>query len=64
MLWRFWKIFDPRPYLIALWTFNFVLAIVIHFVLLSTERFNWFDPAGAPVNAARTSGSQALPGSP
>lgn len=60
-MWRFWKIFDPRPYLVALWAFNFVLAIVIHFVLLSTERFNWLDAAGTP-SVAQT--SQAMPGSP
>ncbi len=60
-MWRFWKIFDPRPYLVALWAFNFVLAIVIHFVLLSTERFNWLDASGAPVASAS---STAMPGSP
>lgn len=60
-MWRFWKIFDPRPYLLALWTFNFVLAIVIHFVLLSTERFNWLDTEGAP---AAATASTAMPGSP
>ena len=60
-MWRFWKIFDPRPYLLALWAFNFVLAIVIHFVLLSTERFNWLDEAGAP---SVTASAEAMPGSP
>jgi light-harvesting complex 1 alpha chain len=28
---------------VALFTFLFVLAIVIHFILLSTSRFNWIE---------------------
>ena len=40
-MWRLWMIFDPRRALIGLFTFLFTLAIVIHFILLSTERFNW-----------------------
>jgi light-harvesting complex 1 alpha chain len=28
---------------VALFTFLFVLAIVIHFILLSTDRFNWIE---------------------
>jgi light-harvesting complex 1 alpha chain len=42
-MWRLWKLFDPRRTLIALFTFLFALALVIHFILLSTERFNWLD---------------------
>ena len=40
-MWRIWLLFDPRRALIALFTFLFVLALVIHFILLSTDRFNW-----------------------
>jgi light-harvesting complex 1 alpha chain len=36
-------IFDPRRTLVALAVFLFVLALLIHFILLSTERFNWLD---------------------
>jgi light-harvesting complex 1 alpha chain len=44
-----WLLFDPRRTLIALFTFLFVLALVIHFILLSTNRFNWLEgPAAAP----------------
>ena len=39
-------LFDPRRTLIALFTFLFVLAIVIHFILLSTDRFNWLEGPG------------------
>jgi light-harvesting complex 1 alpha chain len=36
-------IFDPRRTLVALFVFLFVLALLIHFILLSTDRFNWLD---------------------
>lgn len=42
-MWRVWKIFDPRRTLIALFTFLFALALIIHFILLSTDRFNWIE---------------------
>ena len=42
-MWRVWMLFDPRRTLIALFTFLFVLALVIHFILLSTDRFNWLE---------------------
>jgi light-harvesting complex 1 alpha chain len=52
-MWRFWLIFDPRRTLVALFIFLFVLALLIHFILLSTDRFNWLDgPHRAPVAAA------------
>ncbi len=40
-MWRMWLLFDPRRTLVALFTFLFALALVIHFILLSTNRFNW-----------------------
>ncbi len=46
-MWRIWKIFDPRRTLIALFTFLFVLALLIHFILLSTDRFNWLEGSQA-----------------
>jgi light-harvesting complex 1 alpha chain len=42
-MWRMWLLFDPRRTLIALFTFLFGLALLIHFILLSTDRFNWLD---------------------
>ena len=42
-MWRVWLIFDPRRTLIGLFTFLFTLAVVIHFILLSTDRFNWLE---------------------
>lgn len=49
-MWRIWMLFDPRRTLVALFTFLFALALVIHFILLSTGRFNWLD--GPPKAAA------------
>ncbi|UVO50837.1 light-harvesting protein [Sphingomonas sp. SUN019] len=49
-MWRIWLIFDPRRSLVALFIFLFVLALLIHFILLSTDKFNWLDgPKAAPV---------------
>ena len=42
-MWRVWLIFDPRRVLLALFTFLFVLALLIHFILLSTGRYNWLE---------------------
>ena len=44
-MWRIWLLFDPRRALVLLFTFLFGLAIIIHFILLSTSRFNWLDGA-------------------
>ncbi|MFA5955564.1 light-harvesting antenna LH1, alpha subunit [Hyphomicrobium sp.] len=44
-MWRLWLLFDPRRTLIALFTFLFALALIIHFILLSTDRFNWLEGA-------------------
>jgi light-harvesting complex 1 alpha chain len=44
-----WTLFDPRRALVALFVFLFVLALLIHFILLSTDRFNWLEgPRRAP----------------
>jgi light-harvesting complex 1 alpha chain len=52
-MWRVWLIFDPRRALVALFIFLFVLALLIHFILLSTNRYNWLDGASAvPVTTA------------
>lgn len=52
-MWRLWLIFDPRRTLVALFAFLFVLALLIHFILLSTDKYNWLDgPKAAPAAAA------------
>lgn len=44
-MWRIWLLFDPRRALIALAVFLFTLAVFIHFILLSSDRYNWIDGA-------------------
>jgi len=58
-MWRMWLLFDPRRTLIALFTFLFALALLIHFILLSTNRFNWLD---GPRDMSAVSQNSAMPG--
>lgn len=48
-MWRIWLLFDPRRALIGMAGFLFTLAIVIHFIVLSTDRFNWIEGTSAAV---------------
>ncbi|MFN7164305.1 MAG: light-harvesting antenna LH1, alpha subunit [Hyphomonas sp.] len=48
-MWRIWLLFDPRRVLVALSVFLFVLALLIHFILLSSPRFNWLGTTPAAV---------------
>ena len=59
-MWRIWQLFDPRRVLIALFTFLFVLALMIHFILLSTDRFNWLN---GPHAAAAATHESSMPAS-
>lgn len=56
-MWRVWLLFDPRRALIALFTFLFVLALLIHFILLSTSRYNWLEGSAIESGAASQSAS-------
>jgi light-harvesting complex 1 alpha chain len=38
-------VFDPRKTLVVQGVFLFALAAMIHLVLLSTARYNWFEVA-------------------
>ncbi len=51
-MWRLWMIFDPRRILVALTAFLFTLALLIHFILLSTDEYNWFEMDEAVAAAA------------
>ena len=49
-MWRVWLLFDPRRVLTAMAVFLFSLAVLIHFILLSTDKYNWIDgPMAKPV---------------
>jgi light-harvesting complex 1 alpha chain len=59
-MWRIWQTFNPQRILSALAVFLFTLAILIHFILLSTSRYNWLDgaePAAKPTAALTVSGN-------
>jgi light-harvesting complex 1 alpha chain len=43
---RVWMLFDPRRALVGLFAFLLVLALLIHFILLSTDRYNWLSSPG------------------
>ena len=58
-MWRIWMLFDPRRMLVALGTFLFVLALLIHFLLLSQDRFNWLKGHAAAAPAAAVSATPA-----
>ncbi len=50
-MWRIWLLFDPRRVLTAMAVFLFSLAVLIHFILLSTDKYNWIDgPMSKPVS--------------
>ena len=42
-MYSIWLLFDPRRALVALSAFLFVLALIIHFICLSSDRFNWLE---------------------
>jgi light-harvesting complex 1 alpha chain len=59
-MYRIWLLFDPRRALVALFAFLFTLALLIHFILLSTPRFDWIGGGAAAPAPAQAS---ALPSS-
>lgn len=60
-MWRIWLLFDPRRALVALFVFLFVLALVIHFILLSTNKFNWIEGAPKATAAQMSAMPAAVP---
>ena len=66
-MWRVWLLFDPRRTLVALATFLLTLALLIHFILLSTDRFNWLEGprrAAAPVGQLSPLPAPSTPAAP
>lgn len=60
-MWRIWQTFNPQRILSALAIFLFTLAILIHFILLSTDRYNWLDGASAPPAATAAAPAATSP---
>ena len=59
-MYKIWLLFDPRRTLVALFTFLFVLALMIHFILLSTDRFNWLEGAKGKMSQVEQTVSSVL----
>ena len=53
-MWRAWQTFNPRVALVGLHVFLAVLAFTIHFILLSTDTYNWMDGPNARATAQLT----------
>ncbi|WP_324076431.1 MAG: light-harvesting antenna LH1, alpha subunit [Erythrobacter sp.] len=60
-MWRLWYYFDVRRTLVALHVGLAVLAFTIHFLLLSTERYNWLEDASAAPAAAAAAPAASAP---
>ncbi|MBK5927939.1 MAG: light-harvesting antenna LH1, alpha subunit [Alkalilacustris sp.] len=50
---KIWLIFDPRRVFVAQGVFLFLLAVMIHLVLLSTPGYNWIADGGQRAIEAR-----------
>ena len=51
-MYRIWLILDPRRALIAMTAFLFTLAFLLHFIMLSTAKYNWIEGSAAPAVAS------------
>jgi light-harvesting complex 1 alpha chain len=58
-MYKIWLLFDPRRALVGLAGFLLALALLIHFILLSTDRFNWIE--GPRASRVKTGEMMELP---
>jgi light-harvesting complex 1 alpha chain len=59
-MYKFWMLFDPRQVLSGITVALFTLALLIHFILLSSDRYGWLeDPNGGGL--AVSTQQEALP---
>lgn len=56
-MYRIWLMFEPKRTLVALTGFLAVLAITIHFILLSSARFSWIENGTLSADKAPVGGS-------
>jgi light-harvesting complex 1 alpha chain len=59
-MWRIWRLIDPLRVLVAQAIFLFGIAVMIHLILLSTNKYNWLD-GGAPAKKAVASATVDAP---
>lgn len=43
-MYRIWQMIHPMRAMVLLYTALAIIAFMIHFILLSTERYNWLGP--------------------
>lgn len=51
-MYRIWQVFDVRVAMIGLYVWLVFLAFMIHFILLSTDRYNWLEQSAYDKSAA------------
>ncbi len=61
-MWRLWMWYDPKRLFIMLYVFLAVLAFSIHFILLSTNRYNWLEERPTAVKKAAAHIEMVVPG--
>jgi light-harvesting complex 1 alpha chain len=61
-MWRIWRLFDPLRVMVAQGIFLAALAVMIHLILLSTNKYNWMDgPKARPVASQNSPMPAAVP---
>jgi len=58
-MWRIWRLFDPLRTMVAQAVFLFGVAVMIHLILLSTNKFNWLDGPAAKTVASQNAAMPA-----
>lgn len=59
-MYKIWMLFDPRRILVAMGAFLFTLALLIHFILLSSPHYHWLSGPGGEA-AMVSQGMQPVP---
>jgi light-harvesting complex 1 alpha chain len=57
---RVWLYVDPRKAMVGLAVFLFGIAVLIHLILLSTNRYNWIE-IGGTASTATTAAADMTP---
>ena len=60
-MWRVWRLFDPLRAMVVQGIFLFTLAAMIHLILLSTNKYNWFDGPRVKQPAAASAQNAPMP---
>jgi light-harvesting complex 1 alpha chain len=60
-MWRIWRLVDPLRALVAQAIFLFGIAVMIHLILLSTNKYNWLDGAAGGGKKAVASANAPMP---